>query len=799
MIHKIERLVSIGKFKNYTASGDVAFKKLTLFYGDNGSGKTTLTAILRSLTENKNEIIERRQSVNQTLQQAAQVVQRTTTGDINHTYNPNNGWSAVLSDIEIFDIHFVNDNIYSGFQFNEDHKKQLHQFVIGAQGISIQQQIEQNKIDKTTSRQLQATLEQQLIQQVGNNLTSDLITSFLSIPVSASSNIDQLITGAETVLTNAKANGVIQSLPLLSSINRIESGIDFTSLIADLQSSSEAIQETSIQELFANHCTDLSSNNLEDSENWLKKGFGYITKKNDSNPSSLNCPFCQQEVDESMEILKAYTLKFNLEFNALVARMEGHLESVRNFNIDLSIQNLNTTNQTNTQHITGWTPHLPSSTQSPVFTIVSDEALFRSELTALEQSIQLKLQNPSVPVPIINCSTFKASLDNIDSNITTYNQSVTSYNSVITSFRSNLKPVVDAQLEVDKLKRNKKRFESNVVSTCSQLTTERQNLRTLTTAYPILVQQQEAAATTFFNSYKTRINHYLGTVFKTLFRIEDVIHVPPRGSGTQSKIGYKLTIDGNDISFDLSQSNNAKDCLSEGDRSTIALAFFLSKLDIDPNLHNKTLVFDDPLSSFDSNRRMYTVQLVKDLFPRIKQVIVLSHNEYFLHDLSKGFAPNMKKTLRVSEDFLAKASRIEPLVLDTLVENEYFRHIKELENFLQNPDINKKEIVLGWLRNVLEAHLRFKFYRQLSGLQPNRQTFGNLITHLVDQSVVFRDDSNRSTIISKLNLINGISCRPHHGDPIPDYNTLGSDPNTMSVTELANFVTDTLNLVDNEL
>jgi wobble nucleotide-excising tRNase len=799
MIHKIEKLISIGKFKNHVASGDVAFKKLTLFYGDNGSGKTTLTSILRSLTQNKKEIIERRKSINQSTPQAAQFVQRTLTGDINHTYNETRGWSSTIADIEIFDIHFVNENIYSGFEFNDEHKKQLHQFVIGAQGIALQQQIEQNKLDKTASRQTQTTLENQLIQQVGNNLTSNLITSFLSTRVSASNNIDQLITSAETVLTNAKSNVVIQSLNTLQSVAKVNSGIDFISLITDLQTTSEAIQDLSLQELFSNHCSDLTSNSLEESESWLKKGFGYLTKKKDDNSTNLNCPFCQQEVDDSMDIIKAYTIKFNAEFNALVKRMEGHLKTVQDFNLDLAIQNLSNSNTSNTKLITAWTAHLPSTTQAPVFTIISDETILRAQFAAIEQSIQQKIQNPSLSVAIDACNTFKTSLETIDTNIDTYNLSVVSYNSGITSFRSNLKTVVDAQLEVDKLKRIKKRFETNINSLCTQLTAERLNLRTLTSAYPTLVQQQEAAATTFFNSYKTRINHYLGTVFKTLFRIEDVIHVPPRGGASQSKIGYKLTIDGNDISFDLSQINNAKDCLSEGDRSTIALAFFLSKLDIDPNISNKTLVFDDPLSSFDSNRRMYTVQLIKDLFPRIKQVIVLSHNEYFLHDLSKGFAPNIKKTLRVSEDFIAKASRIEPLSLELLVENEYFRHIKELEEFLRNPDLNKKEIVLGWLRNVLEAHLRFKFYRQLSGLQPNRQTFGNLISHLISQNVVFREDSNRATIISKLNLINGISCRPHHGDPIPDYFTLGVDPNSMTVTELANFVTDTLNLVDNEL
>jgi hypothetical protein len=84
-------------------------------------------------------------------------------------------------------------------------------------------------------------------------------------------------------------------------------------------------------------------------------------------------------------------------------------------------------------------------------------------------------------------------------------------------------------------------------------------------------------------------------------------------------------------------------------------------------------------------------------------------------------------------------------------------------------------------------------------LPANNQTFGNLITILVSQGVVFRDNTNGSAIISKLNLINGISCKSHHGEPIPDYTSLGANPNTMNVTELANFVTDTLDLIDNRL
>ena len=183
----------------------------------------------------------------------------------------------------------------------------------------------------------------------------------------------------------------------------------------------------------------------------------------------------------------------------------------------------------------------------------------------------------------------------------------------------------------------------------------------------------------------------------------------------------------------------------------------------------------------------------------MKQVVVLSHHESFLHELSKDIAAGDKKILRITENFLAKESIIEPLDLETLVENDYFKHIKKLESFLKNADINKKDTILGLMRNVLEAHIRFKFYRQMASLAANSRTFGNLITELVKQGVVFRDNTNQAGIITKLRLINGISCKPHHGEPVPDYAALGADPNSMTVVELANFVQDTLELIDDKL
>lgn len=794
MINKVENLTSIGKFRNYQATGQVNFNKLTLIYGDNGGGKTTLTSIFRSLTTNNPEIIRNRISTNHITAQAAQITQIATPTNIFHTFGAG-GWTVQFPDIEIFDIHFVNDNIYSGFDFSDDHRKQLHQFVIGAQGIAIQNQIEQNKNAKTTSRQTQTNIESQLIRQVGNNLTPDLITSFLATPITQVNNIDQQIVAAETVLANASSNAIIQTLQPLSSITRITTGINFTSLIADLQTTSQTIQNAVLESLFSQHCQELSTNSLVGPENWLQRGFAYVESKRATDEPAISCPFCKQTINNNSDILSAYANKFNADFNALVQRLQTHLSSLQNFNLEAAIQAINNVNQTNTGRIISWTMHLPNTVQPPTFDIIANDTTFRAEFQNLIASVQQKIQNPTVGLATDPITIFKTSGQSINANIDTYNQNIETYNNAITTFRSSIQTVATAQFEVDKLKRIKNRFIPSIGTLCDQLITERQTLRGLEIAYTQLSQQQEEEATTFFDSYQTKINYYLGNVFKTHFRVDNVVHVAPRGRATQSHIGYRLTIDGKDISFIPSQPFNAKECLSEGDKSTIALAFFLSKLDIDPNKHNKILIFDDPLSSLDTNRRAYTIGIIKSLFLQLKQVIVLSHNEFFLHEVGKDIGSAQKCTLRITENFVAKASKIEVCDLDELVKIDYFKHIERLEAFRISPDINLKDSVLGWLRNVLEAHLRFKFYKEIRSMT-GQQTFGRLISFLNTFPITFRDNANRTDIISKLHLINGASWKSHHGDPSPDYTLLGMNPNTITVTELDNLIQDTLNLIE---
>ncbi|MBR7513273.1 AAA family ATPase, partial [Mycobacterium tuberculosis] len=85
-----------------------------------------------------------------------------------------------------------------------------------------------------------------------------------------------------------------------------------------------------------------------------------------------------------------------------------------------------------------------------------------------------------------------------------------------------------------------------------------------------------------------------------------------------------------------------------GDRNALALAFFFASLDQDPQLAQKVVVIDDPMTSLDEHRSLTTVQEIRRLVGRVAQVIVLSHSKPFLCGLWEGANPADRSAIRVS-------------------------------------------------------------------------------------------------------------------------------------------------------
>jgi wobble nucleotide-excising tRNase len=389
MILKFTQLTSIGKFRNYTPSGDVALKKLTLVYSDNGGGKTTLTSVIRSLASNDPTFIQKRKTIGVSAGQVAHVVTRNSATDTHHHFN-GTVWSTMFPDIEVFDIHFINQNIYSGFEFNDEHRRHLHEFAIGAQSVSIQAQINQNKADKTACKQRQAVLTTQLVNAVRNGLAESQIPAFLIIGPAAAVGIDAMIAAAESALLHAQSTVVIQTLGTLNSLPRISHSLSLTGLSTDLTASSVTIQESALEQLFQDHCAELTANSFANPQSWLRLGYQYVISKKGPPPGldSVSCPFCKQSVSLTSNILKTYAIKFDDLLNSLVARLHNHHSSIGSLNIESQITSLRNSLSRNTDLIASWAPFLPDSTVTPALDPAGLVDSLRDTTRALKDAVE---------------------------------------------------------------------------------------------------------------------------------------------------------------------------------------------------------------------------------------------------------------------------------------------------------------------------------------------------------------------------------------------------------------------------
>jgi wobble nucleotide-excising tRNase len=148
-----------------------------------------------------------------------------------------------------------------------------------------------------------------------------------------------------------------------------------------------------------------------------------------------------------------------------------------------------------------------------------------------------------------------------------------------------------------------------------------------------------------------------------------------------------------------------RNTLSAGDRSTLALAFFLAQLEQDANRADKVVVLDDPFTSLDGFRRNHTVHQIQKVGEMCAQVILLSHEPSFLHLLWVRIAPADRKALwlaRIGEE----NTTIAAWDIEAAVQARYRADLDTLQRFFSlnegNPMdvIQKMRPVLVLLRHV---------------------------------------------------------------------------------------------------
>lgn len=116
-----------------TAGAQLLLKRFTLIYAENGRGKTTLAAVLKSLgSGDALPILERKRL---DVEHAPHAVLNGSGGQI--AVFQNGVWTNRFAEILVFDDHFVAENVCSGMVVQTEHRQNLHELIVGAQGAAL--------------------------------------------------------------------------------------------------------------------------------------------------------------------------------------------------------------------------------------------------------------------------------------------------------------------------------------------------------------------------------------------------------------------------------------------------------------------------------------------------------------------------------------------------------------------------------------------------------------------------------------------------------------------------------------
>lgn len=215
----------------------------------------------------------------------------------------------------------------------------------------------------------------------------------------------------------------------------------------------------------------------------------------------------------------------------------------------------------------------------------------------------------------------------------------------------------------------------------------------------------------------------------------------------------KTPVDLGDAATPLAQPS-FKNTLSAGDRSTLALAFFLAQLEQDPGRAQKIVVLDDPFTSQDEFRRLNTIFEIKRLGADVTQVVLLSHDPHFLKQLWDRLQPDERKTIRLGR-VGPENTAIVSWDIEEALKTVHRANIEALLAFHNMAEGNPREAVLK-MRTVLETHCLYLYPTLFDGVD----TLGVIVGKIRNAGATHP----LFGIYAELDEINEYSKRYHHGE-----------------------------------
>lgn len=735
MIEKFISIKNIGRFRDCNPLGDVAFRKLTLLFAENGRGKTTLCAILRSLNTGQPEFISERKTLGASGSASVQIRL-----DGNTVSFSNGAWNTNYPDIAIFDSVFIHDNVYSGDYVDHDHKKNLYRVIVGEQGVQLAKQIEElDGIIRRSNPDIN-TKKDALSRTIPSGVRIDAYLLWQPVDDIENKILQKF---AEIVLRQRALDKAmeIQSKSLLAKITLPVIPSNFCTVLSKQLTDITADAEARVRRQVADHHMG------DEGETWLSEGFGYIANE--------QCPFCGLDLTAS-DLISSYRSHFNAAYKELkeeVAQIDQQVDDAIGESSLNAVQMCISGNLALSEFWKQFTEF-----DLPGFQL---DEIRRKYAKLHDVALALAQKKQQTPTEAISPNEeFQSTLESVgllQHVVEAYNATVDSCNARIAEQKASVQDggaISAMKTELAGLEAKKKRFDPAVILACKVYQDALAEKGFVEQQKDAVKQQLDQYCQNILQTYERSINTYLDQ-FNAGFRITNSRHLYT--GGTPSSY-YQIEINSTAIDLGDSRTRSGMPCfktaLSSGDRSALALAFFLAAFKQDSQIANKIIVFDDPFTSLDRFRRTCTQQLIRQFASIAKQTIVLSHDPGFLKLIWEGYPPADIKVLQLCR--IGDNTLIGEWDIDAETQSTYIKNYSTLLNFYRDRTgmpLDVARSIRPFLEGMLRAHFPGHF-------QPT-DWLGNFIDKI--RSAGSSDGLKHAQAdLSEIEAINDYSKKYHH-------------------------------------
>jgi wobble nucleotide-excising tRNase len=747
VLERILKLEGVGLFANPLAKA-VEFKQSTLIYADNGRGKSTLSAVLRACAAADGQAMAARATIGATGATRAQLRFTLPKGGATITFDAG-AWDAAMPNLLVFDQAFIERNVFAGGEVHADHHQSLLDFALGTAAVAKKKEVDDASEAMTVATKARSAAEGKLQGYRGTMS----VAAFLALPEEPQA--DEKIADYESRIANANSAATLSQRAALKDLTLPK--IEFVEF--------ETVLKSSFKQMHANAGAlvkaHVDGHGGSDSQRWIGDGLRFL--KNDS------CPFCGQAT-KGMELIDAYATFFNEQYNEHTSRIQALPDMARRSLSDGTIDSLASEFQANADRAQAWVEQLHLDCPTPDSAAL--KALAKQIRDCLEGAAEAKAKQPLEPVDTALLEPAIEAHDAILKVLGDYTASVEAANTKIADFKKTLQAENKTQLEasIARVKAQKARHSVDVVTIVNERTRADEERDKQEKAKTTAREELDKLMSAMLTEYEGDINKWL-THLRTPFKVSKLNY--SYVGGLTPRTEYGVLVREKHVAAGKAAANapSFSTVLSDGDKRSLALAFFLAKALHEKSCAGSIVVLDDVFASLDSNRRSQTIAALCEVAKKCAQVIVLAHDAYFLYELEKLMAEEkVREVLPLQIRRVGEFSELAPADFSMMCESDYYKRYRTTWNYLSRAAPDDLLPVAQALRVLVEGNL----HRRFPGLIREGVTMG-VIIGLIESAPAGNPLEQLKSQVADLRSFNEFASLFHH-------DTQGKIPRT-SVTD----------------